>query len=87
MDHRFVKNIKKTTLIEPIKLPKKENPQFLNNCLKLTTLEANPIMIRLFPVNSSAPATITRISPREKHKPPISLVMPTGSVESNITIV
>jgi len=43
--------------------------------------------MRLFPVNSSAPPTITRINPKLKAIPPISFVKLEDSVTSDVTVV
>ena len=56
----------------PTKLPAKTSPQLPQQAGLLTRWLAHAITSRMLPVNSSAPATTTRIRPREKAIPPIS---------------
>ena len=54
----------------PIKFAMHTTIQFLSKSYSEIFLSAHAITIRLLPVNSSAPATTTKIRPRQKANPP-----------------
>ena len=59
-----------TRIREPTKLPTQTMTQFFRTAPQVTLPDRAPVTIRLLPVNSSAPATTTRIRPREKQAAP-----------------
>ena len=66
----LVMNMIATVNSAPTKLPTKTMPQLRNIWAVVTLRAAQAITIRLLPVNSSAPATTTRIRPKQKTRPP-----------------
>src|SRR5512139_3037779 len=54
--------------------------QFLSSRRELTLRLAHAMMIRLLPVNNSAPPTTTRINPRLNAKPANSRAKPVGQI-------
>ncbi|AJR05443.1 hypothetical protein H744_1c0418 [Photobacterium gaetbulicola Gung47] len=71
----------------PTKLAAHTTPQFINNSDVVILLSAQAIAKRLLPVNSSAPATMTSNSPREKVTPPSTCCMANPSSASDFTKV
>jgi len=65
-----------TIVSAPARLPKYAKSQLRRRLARLTRPSTQAMTIRQLPVNSSAPATTTRISPVEKIKPPSSRAGP-----------
>jgi len=65
--------------IEPTRLPDQTMAQLRSSLPVLTFFAAQAMTIRLLPVNSSAPATTTRMRPRQKTRPPSRRFTPYGS--------
>ena len=74
---------------EPIKLAIKTQNQLFNSFPTVTLPFNVPITIKLFPVNNSAPAITTKISPTAKTLPNRNLIIPSPTylVASKLTIV
>src|SRR3954447_24183904 len=71
-----------------MQLPVNAASQFKSRLRVFTLPLAHAITIRLFPVNSSAPPTTTRMSPTEKTSPVNSLPTPyDGRAEPALTVV
>ncbi len=71
-----VRNIVRAVKMEPTKLPTYTMPQLRSRAARRTSPLTKAIMIKLLPVNNSAPATTTAMSPRQKVMPPKSLMKP-----------
>ena len=69
----------------PIMLPRYTNSQLRSITRRLISRDAQAIDTKLLPVNSSAPATTTRIRPSENASPPSNRVTPKPSSESVTT--
>jgi len=69
-------NTRPTVITDPTKFPTQTTSQFHNMRVVLTLRLAQAMTMRLLPVNSSAPATMTRIRPRLKASPAKSLTTP-----------
>src|SRR6516164_664779 len=63
----------------PTRLPRYTMIQFVSSAPVVTFWFAHAITIKLFPVNSSAPPTTTRIRPSENTKPARSRTTPKGT--------
>src|SRR6266567_536524 len=72
--------------VAPMKLPAQTIAQFRSKSRVLIFPSAQAIARRLFPVNSSAPATTTRISPRENATPPSACLAANPREGSDLTI-
>ena len=80
-------NANPTIISAPRKLPTYTIPQLRNSCHGVMRRVAKLMTIRLLPVNSSAPATTTSISPSENPTPANSRVVPNPSPECVAMIV
>ena len=69
--------------VEPIKFAIYTSDQFLKSSLNVIFLFITANVIKLFPVNNSAPHITTNISPTGKTAAPISLATP-GSIPANV---